>query len=264
MIGLWLFSDNNRTMEYSLYSGQEALEVGARELLDLMPNCVGLDTETSINGSQPVDLIQIATSSKVYLFQIGIVIPSRLATVLASRDIVKVGVDITTDNARLSRMGVEMKGVIDIQDLAQTMALPAKSLDQLATLYLNKTVPKKRILGNYSGELSEEKINYAAQDAVMSLLIYQAIIQGVKPTVLELKPIEDQEVFNWITNELRCATNNRKYTSMANMIVNGFGEWRKRFIEHDRKKIACEVLDKYIEKGLWSFDQKGKVFICIG
>src|SRR5437016_7367526 len=113
-------------------------------ILDSDIYLLGFDTE-----GMPVELIQFATDTHVYIFRIGEsmrdykYLPPSLLKLLSSRKIIKVGVDITQDNSRLKHdYNISMSGIIDIQDIATTLKLPCKSLNDLSIKFTG--IPKQK------------------------------------------------------------------------------------------------------------------------
>lgn len=145
----------------------------ARALADLrQESVVGFDTETrpsfSKGESHPTCLVQAATASTVYLFQLRRldVLPI-LAELLAAPRIVKAGVALAHDlrSLKLVFPFVE-KSVLDLGVVARCCGLHQTGLRNLAGIFLGFRIPKGARTSNWAAaQLSAQQITYAATDA---------------------------------------------------------------------------------------------------
>lgn len=145
----------------------------ARALADLrQESVVGFDTETrpsfSKGESHPTCLVQAATASTVYLFQLRRldVLPI-LAELLAAPRIVKAGVALAHDlrSLKLVFPFVE-KSVLDLGVVARRCGLHQTGLRNLAGIFLGFRIPKGARTSNWAAaQLSAQQITYAATDA---------------------------------------------------------------------------------------------------
>ena len=145
---------------------------------------VGFDTEskpTFAKGEESTGphLVQLATDSTAYLFQIG-ARPSVdvLRAVLESPTILKVGFGLGDDLRRLrSKLGIETQNVVDLSTTlrrrGERNTLGAKTA--VARFFGQRLQKSKRITTtNWAlPRLSEQQIRYAADDAHVALKIYR-------------------------------------------------------------------------------------------
>ena len=145
----------------------------ARALADLrQESVVGFDTETrpsfSKGESHPTCLVQAATASAVYLFQLRRPdIFQIVAELLAAPRIVKAGVALAHDlrSLKLVFPFVE-KNVLDLGVVARRCGLDQTGLRNLAGIFLGFRVPKGNRTSNWAAaQLSAQQITYAATDA---------------------------------------------------------------------------------------------------
>jgi len=145
----------------------------ARALADLrQESVVGFDTETrpsfSKGESHPTCLVQAATASAVYLFQLRrLDVFEILAELLAAPRIVKAGVALAHDlrSLRLVFPFTE-QNVLDLGVVARRCGLDQTGLRNLAGIFLGFRVPKGNRTSNWAAaQLSAQQITYAATDA---------------------------------------------------------------------------------------------------
>jgi len=155
----------------------------AREAL-LAADAIGFDTEskpTFFKGetSTGPHLIQLATDSVAYLFQIGEQpVPPEIKEILESAASVKVGFGLSDDVKRLrAKLGIHSVNVVDLSVALRTPGqrndLGAKSA--VAKFFGQKLQKSKKIsTTNWaSARLSDKQILYAADDAQVALRIYR-------------------------------------------------------------------------------------------
>lgn len=249
----------------------DAIQVASGEILDYCPNIVGFDTETTIgiNQNDCPSLVQIALpNNKVYLFQLKkaknllMANPQKFGQVLTSRNIIKVGVDITGDARKIRGLNIEMRGIIDIQDLATTMGESSLSMDALGAKYLPNYIVKQKVYGDYDSQLSGEKIDYAARDARLSLALYLKMICHSIPICLELNPANtNSHFFLWVTNILQTAIADRTYKSIVNQALTQYSPWRNKYIEAQRREVVGTALCQFVEENHWPYDPLKERFI---
>jgi RNA polymerase sigma factor for flagellar operon FliA len=148
---------------------------------------VGFDTEskpTFAKGEESTGphLVQLATDSTAYLFQIGAKENGAgvdlLRAVLESPGILKVGFGLGDDLRRLrSKLGIETRNVVDLSTTlrrrGERNTLGAKTA--VARFFGQRLQKSKRITTtNWAlPRLSEQQIRYAADDAHVALKIYR-------------------------------------------------------------------------------------------
>jgi len=145
----------------------------ARALADLrQESVVGFDTETRPSfrkgESHPTCLVQAATASTVYLFQLRRpdVLPI-LAELLAQPHAVKAGVGLAHDlrSLKLVFPFIE-RNVLDLGVVARRRGLDQTGLRNLAGIFLGFRVPKGSRTSNWAAaQLSAQQVIYAATDA---------------------------------------------------------------------------------------------------
>lgn len=140
---------------------------------------LGFDTETrpAFRKGESYDpsLLQLATGSEVYLFQIqqtGL-IPG-LLEILASRDIIKAGVAIDRDVNELCDMAkFEPDGFVELADIAKEALIKNLGLRGLTAILFDFRISKKEQVSNWARkELSPSQQTYAATDAWLGHKIY--------------------------------------------------------------------------------------------
>lgn len=148
---------------------------------------IGFDTEskpTFAKGEESTGphLVQLATDSTAYLFQIGarhnVASVDLLRAVLESPGILKVGFGLGDDLRRLrSKLGIETRNVVDLSTTlrrrGERNTLGAKTA--VARFFGQRLQKSKRITTtNWAlPRLSEQQIRYAADDAHVALKIYR-------------------------------------------------------------------------------------------
>jgi ribonuclease D len=144
---------------------------------------VGFDTETrpAFKKGQtfPVSLLQLSTSEQAFLFRINkIGLPSGIIKILASPDILKIGVAIRDDIKILQRIvPFRPAGFIELQDLVKDYGIENFSLKKLSAIVLGFRISKAARLTNWdSQELSEQQLIYGATDAWVSYEIYKQLM----------------------------------------------------------------------------------------
>ncbi len=145
----------------------------ARALADIrQESVVGFDTETRPSfrkgESHPTCLVQMATASTVYLFQLRRpeIFPI-LAEMLVEPRIVKAGVALAHDlrSLKLVFPFVE-QGVLDLGAVARRAGFGQTGLRNLAGITLGYRIPKGTRTSNWAAaQLSAQQITYAATDA---------------------------------------------------------------------------------------------------
>ena len=150
---------------------------------------VGFDTEskptfTKGEASSGPHLIQLATGSKVYLFQVKPGIDLNVVKViLEAGHILKVGFGLESDTARLkTRLGIELNNVLDLaQALPESKKRKTIGAKAAVAKYFGKRMPKSKrtSTSNWAiSRLTERQMLYAANDAQVALCVYRMAFPG--------------------------------------------------------------------------------------
>ncbi|NNE08317.1 MAG: 3'-5' exonuclease domain-containing protein 2 [Gemmatimonadetes bacterium] len=159
------------------YGGTIRLVTSAEELEQAIPvirgeRVVGLDSETKPMFKKGQDhlpcLVQIATASVVYLFQLNrMEFSGALTEVLEDPGIIKTGVGLAHDFSSLMRVfPFEPQNIVDLSPVAKRQGFKQTGVRNLAAQLLGFRVPKGASTSNWaSPRLTQKQIVYAATDA---------------------------------------------------------------------------------------------------
>jgi ribonuclease D len=159
------------------YEGTICLVESAQDLEQAMyvirrEQVVGLDTETKPtfhkNQFHLPCLVQIATASAVYLFQLRrMEFSGALADVLENPALIKAGIGLANDFTSLKKVfPFEPHNIVDLSLLAQRQGIKQSSIRNLAALMFGFRVTKGCATSNWENvRLTPEQITYAATDA---------------------------------------------------------------------------------------------------
>lgn len=145
---------------------------------------LGFDIESkpafSKGESYAPSLMQIATSTKVYLFKletIGGLTP--LKPVLEKKDIIKVGVSIDHDIKNLFKIEkFDAQGFYDLGLFSKRLKVAHTGLRNLAAIFLRIRISKKSQLTDWTQKvLTPQQILYAATDAWISREIFLKMLK---------------------------------------------------------------------------------------
>jgi DNA polymerase-1 len=193
---------------------------------------VGLDTETT--GLDPftshVRLVQIATPTTVYVvdcFAFPALANARLAAFLAAERPVKVLHNAKFDARMLDyHAGARIRGIFDTYLASQIVAAGisegSNSLKAVAARNLGVEVDKAERLSDWSGELSEAQLEYAAFDAQVLLPLRQKLVERIR----ERQLVETAKI------EFDCVP------SVARLENAGI------YIDKDRWTALCDVVER--------------------
>jgi len=142
---------------------------------------LGFDTETrpAFKKGQHFNpsLIQLATSRKVFLFQlVHVPLNNKLQSVLSDAKKIKAGVALAHDVKELNEiLAFEPKGFVDLGKVAETNGLLNRGLRGLAAVLLGIRISKQAQRSNWGRKkLDQKQIEYAATDAWISRELYLA------------------------------------------------------------------------------------------
>ena len=164
---------------------EEQVDAACEELL--RHRVIGVDTETRpsfrAGVSYKVALLQLSTEDTCYLFRLShIRLSNRILKILGSRQILKIGADVTGDIRSLHALrSFHADGFIDLQREASRWGIEEKSLRKLSAIVLGKRVSKAQRLSNWEAEiLTEQQREYAATDAWVCVQILRALERSGK------------------------------------------------------------------------------------
>lgn len=148
----------------------------------LEKDALGFDTETRPSfrkgTNNHVALLQLSTAEEAFLFQLGSTgMPQQLKEVLASNNILKIGVGIKDDIRSLRALSeFSPGGFMELQTYSTLFGIEGKSLKKLSAIVLGVRISKSQQLTNWENTtLTEAQKRYAATDAYMCLQIYNKL-----------------------------------------------------------------------------------------
>jgi ribonuclease D len=159
------------------YEGTICLVASAQDLeraIQVISNetVIGLDTETKPafrkNQFYLPCLVQIATASAVYLFQLRqIKCSGALAKVMENPELIKAGVGLANDVSSLKKVfPFEPQNLVDLSLVAQRQGFRQSGVRNLAAQLLGFRVTKGSSTSNWDrSRLTPKQIAYAATDA---------------------------------------------------------------------------------------------------
>ncbi|HEY6216025.1 MAG TPA: DNA polymerase [Pyrinomonadaceae bacterium] len=178
-------------MNYELVKTPEELRK-AIETLTSQP-VVGLDTETTELDpfTARLRLIQLATPDRVYIVDFDHFSNGNadalapLRHLLTSSRPIKIAHNAKFDAKFIKHnLGVDLVGLFDTLLASQLVGAgdieERHGLETVASRYLNEAVDKSERLSNWSFELSEAQLEYAARDAVVLLPLREKLIDRLK------------------------------------------------------------------------------------
>lgn len=157
----------------TLEEAERAVETLKKEPL------LGFDTETRptfrVGEYYPPSLLQLATGTDVFLFQIKLTgLTGGLCEVLSSSGILKAGVSIKDDLKELRKLtAFEPAGFVELATHAKKAHIKNLGLRGLAALLLGFRISKREQTSNWANKnLTESQLRYAATDAWLGREIY--------------------------------------------------------------------------------------------
>jgi ribonuclease D len=166
--------------DIELIETKEGATVAALALQD--EKILGFDTETRAafkkGESYDVSLLQLATSTKAYLFRLNkFSMPKELIGLLADKTIIKTGVAVRDDIKALKKLSpFSDESFIDLAEVAKEKKIKNFGLRALTAIFLGQRLSKKAKISNWEREtLTPIQIAYAASDAVVGYEIYQRL-----------------------------------------------------------------------------------------
>lgn len=223
---------------------------------------IGLDTETTVNRRvhrDKVSTIQISylidDQPRDFIIQIYRQwktkgpFPPLLKKILQSRQLIKVGVDITCDINRIrDSYGIICGGYIDVQSLAITLNVPCQSLDDLCKSYIPGYESKDPLghQGDWDHELSADQIKYGTLDAYYSYLLLGYML-NFKPVIAP--PENDiDDLCDWIKFQMKDAVRDRTIDSIVNQLINSYKPWANRYTKLEKQENGRQLIQEMGER----------------
>ena len=167
--------------EIVLVQDEAALDAALEQLWN--EPVLGFDTETRPTFTKGKTchpaLIQLATAQTAYLIQLThIPFSERIAELLASPKVLKVGVAIHDDMKALARIHeFTPGGVVELAALARAKGVQAQGLRTLSANLLGFRISKSAQCSNWENrELTFQQVKYAATDAWVGRELYFHLI----------------------------------------------------------------------------------------
>jgi ribonuclease D len=150
---------------------------------------IGFDTESRpcFSPNQPhygVSLLQLSGEDEAFLFRIKLIggIPRPLRSILANKNILKVGAAVNDDIRGLRKHhDFEPAGFVDLQKMVWEYGIKDKSVKKMSAIILGFRISKSQQLSNWeAAKLSEAQKLYAATDAWVCLKMYKKLLASEK------------------------------------------------------------------------------------
>lgn len=166
---------------------------------------IGFDTETRpsfrAGVSYKVALLQLSTEDVCYLFRLSqIRLSNSIIKILGSKQIIKVGADVTGDIRSLHALRhFHADGFVDLQVEASRWGIEEKSLRKLSAIVLGERVSKAQRLSNWEATiLTEQQQEYAATDAWVCTRILRTLesserVAGERTIISMMPPKETKD-----------------------------------------------------------------------
>lgn len=143
---------------------------------------LGFDTETRPTfrkgKTNQVALLQLATSTDAYLFRLNrIGLPESLTRLLATKNIMKIGVALKDDLRTLQKLrDFKPEGFVDLQQYVKDFGIEDNGLKKLVANILNFRISKGQQTSNWEVEdLTPQQMEYAATDAWVCCEIFKKL-----------------------------------------------------------------------------------------
>ncbi len=155
-----------------------------RDALSEISRCkiLGFDTETRPSFKKgtrhKVSLLQLADDRNAWLFRLNMIgLPPELAALLASPDIVKIGVAVHDDIKALRHLEpFEPDGFVDLQTVVAAHGIKQLGLKRLSAIILGFSISKSQQTSNWEAPgLTLPQQVYAATDAWVCRRIYMQL-----------------------------------------------------------------------------------------
>ncbi len=188
MINQRITKDQINELPLVRYEGEivliDTLDTLHQHLPDLKKDkYIGFDTESKPAFKKgvynPVALLQIATSEKVYLIRTNLIgLPRPIIEIFENPDILKVGISIRDDIKDLQFLeNFYPEGVIELNTLVIDLGIEQEGVRNLAGIILQGRISKNQQVSNWENEvLAEKQQVYAATDAWVCHAIYEKLL----------------------------------------------------------------------------------------
>lgn len=180
----------------------------------------------NLESDQVTCLIQIATKNLCFIIMVKNMpkLPSKLINIIKNDSWIKVGVGIENDLAILSQnynLGHCM-GAIEIKNIALLANFKKQNLEYLFNKLIGAHIKKTSSICDWSKELTKDQLEYAARDAIMSLQLFNNIME---PTIKYLEDIDQNSIQNNLLsiNIIGLNNSNKKEKIKENNNVNYIG-----------------------------------------
>jgi hypothetical protein len=253
------------------------------------PNKVlGLDAEWNI-GSQGIDMLQICLDHSVYLFHLaltGPALPIALRTILEDQAILKVGVNVGGDLARLNRQfritcagkfnlsGWLRRGLPGLFQNVQGISLQC-AVQRILGYDLDKSESGPRVSDWRRKQLTRSQRTYAAIDAYASVEVYRKALEMIKgqrqfanhPIVQVVDPEDDEspttsEAPSLDTSDHHTRVKLDAYHAMARIVVPRHHPYQYELCKSLRNALFelndddKEAVDRYLQTIGTNFERK--------
>jgi len=188
--------------DYNYIVTPEQAETCASEIVENLPNVIGVDTETTgLNClNDKLKLVQIAVKGKpVYVFDVEKISEAGIDALMRilTSPVLKIFHNAKFDLKFLHTVGISINGDVFDTMLAEQVIMSGSaykgfSLRDIAYKYTGTILDKEFQKGNWNLALTNEQLNYAAQDARVLLGIYeQQIIELGELGLLDTASLEN-------------------------------------------------------------------------
>ena len=179
--------DEVNELDLGKYPGEIVLMEDSRHVFDVADqlfaeDVLGIDTESrpAFRRGQynPVALLQIATSQRVFLFRLNRMgFPEPLQEVFNNPDILKIGVAPHDDLEDLNKFSpIAPKSVFDLNVYCSSLGFENIGARNLTAMVLGFRISKAQQTSDWeANNLSRQQIEYAATDAWICREIYQEL-----------------------------------------------------------------------------------------
>lgn len=187
MYPVTISSEEINELELQRYEGKVHIITQEDQVAEAMKKIakekvVGFDTETKPAFKKGeynhVSLIQIATSSEVFLIRVNLTgLTNEIIAFLSNKKLLKIGVALRDDIKDLRKLReFTPGGFIELNKLVKEIGIESNGLRKLAAIILGFRISKSAQISNWESEkLSDKQLNYAATDAWVCIEMYREL-----------------------------------------------------------------------------------------